>query len=292
MSVKIIVDTASQYTKEIGEKNGITVIPMPVISAKDNKEYFTGDIDAQQFYENMLNKQVYTTAQVGISTYLKYFEEFYKNKQEAIYFSLSSGLSSTYDTSLMAINELNEKYKKQYVYSYDSRMATAGIDLVVSKVLNGANNGMTIEQLIKIADDTLTKICAYVAVTDLEYLYRGGRISKTTAFVANALSLKPIIEMKTSTGKLHMIDKVRGYKKLAKYFVEKAQSDCNGAPVAPIYLCNCLDTELIYEIKDKFMSEFGFKDRDFIVDSTCIIIGCHTGPGSVYVFYLKEEVGI
>lgn len=293
MSVKIIVDTSSQYTKQTAENQDICVIPMPVISHESSKELFSGDISCEDFYNNMLDGKVYTTAHVALSIYLEYFEKFYEQKQEAIYFCLSSGLTSSYNTSLIAINELNEKYGRQYVYSYDTKAATAGIDLMVSYVQKGIKKGYNVQRLIEIADDVKKNIRMYLCVSDLKYLYRGGRISKTSAFVGNALSLRLIIELNPKNGKLELLDKVRGTKKLTKKLAEIAKQDCEGnKPVTPMFLCYCKESQMFDEIKQMYMQEYNLSENDLIIGPTCIIIGAHTGPGSAYIFYLKKEITI
>lgn len=292
MEIKIITDSSCELPKDILIKNDIEMIPIPIMLPEEDKDYLDGvDITSKQMFEGMISGKVYTTSQVKLSSYLETFEKYYKNKEKALYLSLSSGLSSTYDTSQTAIKTLDEQYGENYVTTYDTKSASFGMGLLVYKIAQASKKGYDTNQLISIADKIRSSLVHLFSVTNLEYLYRGGRISKTSEVFGKILNVKPILII-DDDGKLKIIDKVKGNKKIIKYFVNYMQNSQkeSDSKISQAWISHGMDEKIFSMMASALMDNLDFKEEDIISTITGSTIGAHTGPGSIYLFYLKKDV--
>ncbi len=217
MGVKIITDSASDLPQNVIDEFEIDVIPILVYL--DEKEYLDVEtLDPIDLYKAMRKGKVPKTAQVSPTMFKETFEKHAKNNDSCIYIAFSSGLSGTYQTSQIVKNEILEEYPDFNLHIIDSKCASVGFGLVVYKAAQMAKEGKSQEEII-----TTTKFYAehmehIFTVDDLEYLYRGGRVSRTAAFVGELLKIKPILDVED--GYLIPIEKIRGRKKVLKRMVE------------------------------------------------------------------------
>lgn len=287
MSVKILSDSACDLPKEILDEYDIDILPIIVI--KDDEEYLDGvTIEPKVLYDNMRAGQVYKTAQIPPKMFEEKFEEYAKKEEDVIYIAFSSGLSSTYQTSVITRDSLKEKYPNMNIDIVDSKSASVGFGLLVHKAAQMAKDGRSKEEILMMLDFYVNHIEHIFTVDNIEYLFRGGRVSRTQAFVGGLLNIKPILDI-PEDGTLQPIEKVRGrakvLKKMLKIMEERGgQADLKNQTIG---INHGDDLEGAMKLKQLIEEKFGC--NNFIINVIGCAIGAHSGPGTLSVFFLNEK---
>jgi DegV family protein with EDD domain len=181
----------------------------------------------------MRKGKVYTTSQVPVNRFIDVFTSIAQNNEECFYPAFSSQLSGTYNAAVTALDEVKKTYPNAKIVILDTLCASMGLGHVVLKACELAKQGLSIEEILSIIKDYSKNMVHVYTVEKLEYLYRGGRVSKTSAFLADTLSIRPILTV--IDGKLVPVHKVRGEKKLYTMMMdmleEKAGSDFSNLTV-------------------------------------------------------------
>ena len=287
MSVKILSDSACDLPEEIIEEYKIEILPIVVI--KDDEEYLDKvTIDPKKMYDDMRNGKVYKTAQISLSMFEEKFEEFAKKEESVIYIAFSSGLSGTYQTSVMVRDSLKEKYPNIDIDIIDSRSASVGFGLLVEKAARMANSGKSKEEILKMLNFYVEHIEHIFTVDNIEYLFRGGRVSRTQAFVGGLLNIKPILDM-PKDGTLQPREKVRGHAKVLKRMIEIMDERGKNADLKnqTIGINHGDDIEGAMKLKDMIEEKYGC--TKFVINIIGCAIGAHSGPGTLSIFFLNEK---
>lgn len=254
----------------------------------DGKDYEDDGIayPIDDFYKAIRNGAKPTTSQVNVEKYTELFEPFLKEGKDILHLTLSSGISGTYNSAVIAADDLREKYPERKIYIVDSLDASSGYGLLVDTAKDLKDSGMGIDELYKWVLENRLKVNHWVMTGDLTHLYRGGRISATSMLMGNLLNICPLIRVDAG-GKLAPFDKIRGKKKAIKALVDKMEEACeNGTAYDDkcfIAHSDCLEDakELKNEVEERFPALKG-KTRIFNIGT---VIGSHTGPGTVVVFH-------
>lgn len=285
MGIKILTDTGCDLPKELIKEYNIDILPLIVI--KDDNEYLDRvDIQPKEVYEKMRQGVVYKTAQISPNRFYEKFEEYGKNKDAVIYLCFSSGLSGTYSTSIIVKEEVKEKYPELDLDIIDSKSATIGFGLIVLEAAKMAKNGEPKEKILEKINELISKIEHVFTVDDIEYLYRGGRVSRTQAVLGGLLNIKPILEVED--GKLIPIEKARGKNKAFKTMldiIEKKVEDPNFKNQT-IGIAHGDDLESALKFKEMMSEKFGVEN--FIIDDIGTAIGAHAGPGTLAVIFFRS----
>lgn len=283
MNTRIITDSACDLSPEIIKRFGIDVLPILVYLG--DEEYRDGEtLKPEELYNNMREGKVYTTAQIPPQMFKEKFEEYAKNGEACIYIAFSSGLSGTYQSSLMAKNEVLEDYPDFDITIIDTKCASGGFGLVVLKAAQMAMEGLPKEEIVKTAEFYSEHMEHIFTVDDLEYLYRGGRVSKTSAFVGTLLNIKPILHVED--GKLVPIEKIRGRNKVLKRMMEIIEE--RGVDLSRQTIGITHGDDLEVAIKAKEMIKERFKCTDFVIGTIGCAVGAHSGPGTLSLFFLNK----
>lgn len=283
---RIFVDLSSDLDKDYMIKNNIGYFPMKYMI--EDVEYLSDkkltDDEEKHFYDEMRKNKVTKTSQITPFMYEEYLDEYAKNGEAILYFTLSSGLSSTYNSAMMAKETICEKYPDFKFEVVDSKGATGGIGILVHKAIENQEKGMSIEDNAKYMRDITKKLRHWFYVEDLKYLKRGGRVSSSKAFIAGALNIKPIMEV-NEEGKLEAIGKKIGIKRSQHALVEKfiESYDENNKVV---YICHGDDLDSALNIK-KLLLEHD-NTLNIYITSICPIIGSHSGPGTIALCHLAK----
>lgn len=285
MAIKIITDSAADLPKDIINRYNIQVLPLYVYL--DDKEFFDGEtLTTDQLYHDMRNEKVYKTGQVSPESFKKVFEEQAKSGRDCIYIAFSSGLSGTYQASVIAREEVLEEYPNFKIDIIDTKCASLGFGLVVYKAALMAEEGKSQNEIIEAVKFHSEHTEHIVTVDNLEYLYRGGRVSRTSAFLGGILNIKPIIHVKD--GKLIPIEKIRGRKKALKRLVEIAEERGDHLKNQTIAISHGDCIEEAENVKDMMIEKFGCKE--VIISTIGCAVGAHAGPGTVALFFLNKEL--
>ena len=282
----IITDSACDISPALLEKWGVEYINLTYRFDGEDIDYTSDKTDIKQFYNKMREGGVAKTAAINPDTFEKEFEKHLIMGYNILYLGFSSGLSTTYNSSQIAVNELAEKYPNQKILTVDSLCASAGQGLFVYLVAEQKKNGATIEQATEYANKLVPNLCHWFTVDDLVYLKRGGRISPTTAFVGTVLNIKPVLHV-DNEGKLINMTKARGRKMsmrtLAEKFGEFANDKKNGTIFISHADCENDAKMLAQTIKESYGSTVD------VITNIGPVIGAHTGPGALALFFVGKE---
>ncbi len=286
MAVKILSDSACDLPKEIIEEYNIDILPIIVI--KDDKEYLDKvTITPEKVYEDMRNGGVYKTAQIPPKAFSDKFLEYAKNGESVIYIGFSSGLSGTYQTSLFVKETILEEYPDFDLSIVDTKAASGGFGLIVLQAAKLAKEGKSKEEILKAIEFYKENIEHIFTVDDIEYLFRGGRVSRVQAFVGGLLNIKPVLHVEG--GKLIPLEKVRGRHKVFKCMMDLMEERTKNANLKEqiIGITHGDDLEGALKLKELITERFGAET--YIINIIGASIGAHSGPGTIALFFLREN---
>lgn len=286
MGVRILSDSACDLPKNILEEYNIDIVPIVVI--KDDKEYFDGEtITPQEVYDGMREGIVYKTAQIPPNIFNDKFEEYAKNDEDIIYIAFSSGLSGTYQTSVFVKEQIQEKYPNFKLEIIDTKAASGGFGLIVYYAAKMVKEGKSKEEVLKAIEFYRDHMESIFTVDDIEYLFRGGRVSRTQAFLGGLLNIKPILDVED--GKLVPIEKVRGKNKVFKAMLDLMEERAKDANLKEQTICITHGDNLEGTLKLKELITEKFGSETFLLNTIGAAIGAHSGPGTIALFFLNKN---
>ncbi|WP_202710277.1 DegV family protein [Sporosalibacterium faouarense] len=284
MSVKIITDSGCDLPKNILEQYDIELLSLGV--HLEDKNYLDGvDLEPKKLYDKMREGKVATTSQVSPQTFMEVFTKHAKNNQSCIYIAFSSQLSGTYETSEMIFQQVKEEYPDFDLDIIDTKCASLGDGLVVYKAAQMAKEGKSKEEILESINFYKEHVEHVFTVDDLEYLFRGGRVSKTAAFLGTLLNIKPLLDVED--GKLIPREKVRGRKKVLKRLVKIMGERGVNLKNQLIAISHGDDEKGALQLRDMIQEEYGCED--FLINMIGCAIGAHSGPGTISLFFLNKE---
>lgn len=286
MAIRILSDSACDLPIEIIREYNIDILPIVVI--KDDKEFLDQvSITPKEVYDGMKNGILYKTAQITAISFQDKFMEYGENDDSVIYVAFSSGLSGTYQTSLFVRETVKEKYPNLDIDIVDTKAASLGFGLIVLQAAKLAKEGKSKNEILESIDYYKENIEHLVTVDDLEYLFRGGRVSKTAAMVGGILNIKPVLEI-SEEGKLVVLEKVRGRTKVFKRMIELMGERGKEADFKNqiIGIAHGDDIEGANKLKEMVEETFGA--NTFLINTIGAAVGSHSGPGTLTLFFLKK----
>ena len=279
----ILVDSACDISPDLLKEWGVYHKPLHFRFNDSDTEYADGSVDIKEFYDKMRAGGVAKTAAVNVEVFSNLFEEHLKSGMDVLYLGFSSGLSTTYNSARIAAEQLREKYPDSKILTVDTLAASAGFGLLLYLTVEKKNAGATVEEAAAFAEATKLHICHWFTVDDLVYLKRGGRVSATTAFMGNALGIKPVMHM-DDAGHLINITKVRGRKTaiaaLADKFGELAVDRENGR----IFISHGDCMKDVQELENLLKTRYNATVD--IITNVGAVIGSHSGPGTLALFFV------
>ncbi len=283
MTVKIITDSAADLPKELVAQHGIEVLPLMVYL--DNQEFRDGEtMNPQEMFRGMREGKVYKTAQVPLQIFREVFQRHAENGDTCIYVAFSSALSGTYQSAVLAKNEILEDYPDVKLEVIDTKNASMGFGLVVLKAAELAAQGKSQEEIAEAIRFHALHMEHIFTVDNLEYLYRGGRVSKTAAFIGGLLNIKPVLHVED--GKLIPIEKLRGRRKVLDRMVAIMEERGISQDQQVIGISHGDDIETAHSLRDMIRERFGCKE--FVISQIGGAVGAHSGPGTIALFFLNK----
>ena len=286
MSYLIVMDASADIDSKVFLEEDIRFIPMQYSLNEEMRE--SKGIESEEllksFYDSQRSGELTKTTQITPYQYINFFSKLLNEGYSILYLSLSSGLSSTYQSAMLAASELNDEHKDEKVYVVDSLGATGGIGVLLELACKYRKEGKSIEENCALLNNAKLKLHHFFMVQDLMYLRRGGRVSGATAVVGTVLGIRPILKI-DENGKLVSFTKRRGNKlaleELAKLFNENYELNDS-----PIYVVDG-DAK---ELGDFLASEIKKLIPEAVVKRNMLspIIGAHTGPGLVAVCFIGK----
>lgn len=284
--MKIFTDSACDLPKAYYAEHDVHLFPLRV--EIDGKEYADViGIDPFEIYNEIRNGNRPKTSQVSPEAFIEAFTELAKSGEQGIYIAFSSGLSGTYSTAMMLREQVKEEYPNLQLEIIDSKCASLGLGLVVEEVVRLRDENFNFEEIVKRAKFQAEHMEHLFTVEDLDFLAKGGRVSKASAFIGGLLSIKPLMHMED--GKLVPIEKLRGRKKVFKRIIEVMAERGENLSDQVIGISHGDDMDAANEMKRMIVDAFHPKAVQIeIVGST---IASHTGPGVIAIFFLNKQFG-
>lgn len=284
MAFCIITDSASDVPESTKEAYGLHVIPTPVII--DDVDYFDREtVFPEDFYRYQAEGRKISTYHISQAMFMDHFREYAKRGDEVLYICFSTGIAGTFQAANLAKQDILEEYPDFKITIIDSKCASMGYGLVVDKLLQMQKNGAPKELIIEAAEFFCRHMKHAVTVQSLDYLYKGGRISRTSAVMGGMLDIKPIIIV-NEEGSLVASEKVRGWKKALKRVIELVQENGTQLERQVVGACYGESRESLAPVEKMLTEELHVKG--ILVNQVGCAIGAHTGPTIIGVVYLDE----
>ena len=280
---KIVTDSCCDFTEEMYKQYDVACAPLSVLYKGVLHNNFSDDARMKELYDGIRGGEMPTTSAVNPEGWANVMKPALDEGRDVLAICFSSGLSTTYQSAVIAAEELLESYPQRKITVIDSLCAALGQGLLVWHACQKRDAGESLEAVAAWVEANKLNVCHWVTVDDLTHLKRGGRVSATTAFVGTLLNIKPII-MVDNDGKLQNVAKARG-RKAAMEILAKKVGEATDKDTVFIAHGDCLkDAEaLAATIKERY----GVKNIH--IGYVGAVIGAHTGPGVLVVFYMGEK---
>ncbi len=285
MSYYITTDATCDYPQDLPQFDKFEIIPM-TYTIGDTEYGIDKQLSGKEFYDTIRNGAMPTTSLITSYFATEFFRPILQAGNDLLHICFSSGLSSTYQNIVNAIDELKAEFPERKIYMLDSRCASSGEGLLAYYALKARENGMSIEDNYNETLKRRDKLCHYFTPDDLFHLMRGGRVSKTAAIAGSLLQIKPMLYVNID-GKLSTIDKVKGRKKallsLISHMQEKMIAEENDVII--IVHADCPDE--VEFLKEKVIEKTGI--TTIISNYIGPVIGSHTGPGTMALVFVGKD---
>lgn len=284
----LITDSSADLSQEMVQELGVTVLPLSfTIQGKTYRNYPDNrEMDLPLFYDMLRAGELATTSAVNVAEYTQAVEPILQEGKDVLILAFSSGLSSTYQASVLAAGELREKYPDRKIYTVDTLCASLGQGLLVYLAAQEQRKGKSIEEVRDWAEETKLHLCHQFTVDDLHFLKRGGRISATTAVVGSMLQIKPVLHV-DNEGRLINIGKARGRQASLKALVDKMEKTVTEEGKKTVFISHGDCRKDAVAVADMVRERFG--TQDIRINYVGPVIGAHSGPGTLALFYLGTE---
>lgn len=259
----------------------------------DGEEYLDDlgqTISFEEFYSRIAAGAMPITSQVNVGQFIDFFGPFLKEGKDILHISFSSGLSGAYNSATLAREELLSSYPDRKILIVDSLGASSGYGLLTDMAADMRDNGATLEEIYGWLEENKLNIHHWFFSTDLTHYKRGGRISATSAAVGSLLNICPLLNM-SYDGKLTPRKKIRGKKHVIEEIVQMmedhARDSINYSGKCFISNSACYDDAR--KVADLIEAKFPLLNGRVMVNSVGTVIGAHTGPGTVALFFLGDK---
>ena len=283
--------STADLTKEHLEKRNIKYVCFHY--ALNDKEYFDDlgeSMPFDEFYQAMKDGADTRTSQINTDEYIDYFEPFLEQGLDILHLTLSSGLSGTINSAKIAQIMLKDKYPNRKIFIVDSLAASSGYGLLMDKLADLRDLGLSIEELCAWAEEHKTEVNHWFFSTDLTFYIKGGRISKTAGFIGGVMNICPLLDVdyegkliprqKIRTKKRAIMEVVKIMKKLAKDGLDYSDK---------CYISNSACYEDAKAVADLIETSFPHLKGKVEIYSVGTTIGSHTGPGTIALFFWGKK---
>ena len=243
-----------------------------------------------EFYDRISKGAEPTTAQVNAQQYMDFFEPILKEGKDILHFTLSGGISGSVNSANIAKTQMEEKYPERKIIVIDSLAASSGFGMLVDAALDKQEEGLSLEENAAWAEENKNKLHHWFFSTDLTSFIRGGRISKVSGFVGQALNICPLMNV-NAEGKLIPRNKYRGKKQVIREMVKRMEQHAQGGLEysGKCFMSCSACEEDARKVADMIEEKFPNLNGKVRINSIGTVIGAHTGPGTVALFFWGDE---
>ena len=282
----IVTDSSVDLPDSLIREMGVEVLPLSfTVQGKTYRNYPDDrEMDPKAFYKMLRDGEMATTSAVNVAEYTAMLEPLLQAGRDVLVLAFSSGLSTTYQSSVIAVNDLAERYPDRNILTVDTLCASMGQGLMVWLAVQEQKKGKTMEEVRDWVEENKLHLCHWFTVDDLHFLKRGGRVSAATAVVGTMLSIKPVLHV-DDEGHLISMGKARGRGASLTALVDHMEQTVTDPDTVFISHGDCLaDAEKVAaDVKKRFGT------RNVVINNIGPVIGAHAGPGTVALFFLGTK---
>ena len=286
----LLTDSSADLTAELVAELGVEVLPLSFHMGDktyrnwpDNRE-----IDPKDFYRRLRAGETATTSAVNVSDYTEAVEPLVQAGRDVLIIAFSSGLSATCHSAQIAAQELSERYPDRKIWVVDSLCASLGQGLLVWYAARMKAQGKSMEEVRDWLEDNKLHLCHWFTVDDLHFLKRGGRISPATAVVGTMLSIKPVMHV-DDEGRLVKVGTARGRNASLKALVDHMEETAIDPSAQTVFISHGVCLEDVNKVVEDVKRRFGIPAERFVINNVGPVIGAHSGPGTVALFFLGSK---
>ena len=285
---QIITDSTSDLTQQMVDDMGVELIPMNFTIGSDSYLDYADerDLASHAFYQRLAAGEPSTTNQIPLTTFTEVFERHLQAGEDVLYLGFSSGLSGTYNNSVLVARDLAEKYPERKIYAVDTLAASLGEGLLVWHAVQKQRAGADIDEVRDWTEQNKLRLHHWFTVDDLNHLKRGGRVSGAAALMGTMLGIKPVLHV-DDEGHLILIEKVRGRRQSLDGLVEHMGKTSEDARNQMIFISHGDSPDAAGYVKEQVAEKFGA--TRFEIAPIGPVIGAHSGNGTVALFYLGKD---
>ncbi len=284
-------DSTCDLFQDYVKANRIWFVPLTFMVEKDGKieerlDQFTDYSQYVDFYNELRGGALSKTAMLNYDAHYNHFLKMAQaGAKDVVHFTISSGLSPTINVANQAAEAIRKDYPDFKLYGVDSLTATVGQGALVKFAVDCRDKGMSAKETYDFVMSLRTKIQHFIVADDLNYLMRGGRVSKASAVVGGALGIKPLITF-NSEGKLFVLEKCRKMRGAFRSILEKMEKCPIDRKYDAVYIVHNDNEEDAAELKRQIVEKFGIEPNVCIMGP---VIGSHVGPNAVSIGYLSTK---
>ena len=286
MSYQIITDSACDLPAQMLQDLNIVTVPLIVNFRGEARNDSVADDQVKELYDAMRSGEVATTSAVNPDGWAKVIEPSLAAGKDALVMAFSSGLSTTYQSAVIAAEELKEKYPERTVLVVDALSAALGQGLLVWYTCKKRDEGLSLEALAAWVEENKYHVAHWFTVDDLVYLKRGGRVSAATAMLGTMLNIKPVLRVDDEGHLISMI-KARGRKAAINALASKLGETGGSWDNSTVFICHADAVEDAQKLADLVKENYGVKEA--FISNLGAVIGSHAGPGTLAFFFMADH---
>ncbi len=282
---RIVTDSGSDLNQSMVDKLNISVVPL-MVNFKGDTLPDNVDEGVDAFYNGLRGGEIATTSAINPTGWETAIEPILAGGEDALVIAFSSGLSTTYQSAVIAAEELQEKYPERKIRVVDSLCASLGQGLLVWYACQKRDAGISLDDLTAWLEENKFRLCHWFTVDDLMFLKRGGRVSAATALVGTMLQIKPVLHV-DDEGHLINVSKARGRKASIDALAKKLGELGLEGENSTVFISHgdCIeDAQLLQTV---LQEKYGVKE--VIIGYVGAVIGSHSGPGTLALFFLGSK---
>ena len=286
----LLTDSSADLTAGLVEELGVEVLPLSFHMGEKTYRNWPDDreIDPHDFYDRLRGGEMATTSAVNVSDYTEAVEPLLRAGKDVLVVAFSSGLSATCNSARIAAQALSEQYPDRKIYVVDSLCASLGQGLLVWYAARMKAEGKSMEEVRDWLEENKLHLCHWFTVDDLHFLKRGGRISPATAVVGTMLSIKPVMHV-DDEGRLIKVGTARGRNASLKALVDHMEETAIDPSAQTVFISHGDCLEDVNKVVEDVKRRFGIPAERFVINNVGPVIGAHSGPGTVALFFLGSK---
>ncbi len=288
MAYRIVTDSASNLSEEMIDEFGLEILPMTfMVDGVERRSYLKGEkTDLKQFYTMMREGKVITTSLPNLQETEATMRAILDAGEDILYLGFSSALSSAFGSIELLMQRLAGEYPERKLRAVETFAASGGQGMLVYLACKKAAEGASLDETGDFVVETRDHLCHWFTVDDLMFLFRGGRVSRTSAWAGTMLNIKPVLHV-DAEGALIPMEKVRGRKKSIKALVDHMEKTAIDPASQTVFITHGDCIEDVEVLKREISERMGV--TDFVVNYIDPVVGAHSGPGTLALFFLGTE---